>query len=68
MRWPWDRDMREARDAADRAEADRDEATQQRVEAEQIYAHAEKVRESVRNQLVRNGFADALRVAFGGVR
>ena len=66
MRWWWQRELDEARERADRAEREQGAATRRRQEAERVDAHAKSLEDGLRRELARNGFAEALRAAFGG--
>lgn len=61
----WRREIAAARESADRAEESRDRAVERRDEAEQVNNRAQRLEKEMRPALVRNGFAEALRIAFG---
>lgn len=67
MKWWWQRDLAEARQQADQAEKETEIAVKRRAEAEKFDKHAQQVEAGLRRELVANGFADALRAAFGGL-
>ncbi|GAC70713.1 DUF7620 family protein [Gordonia soli] len=67
MKFWWQREIAEARVRADRMEQKADAARDRREEAERADARAQKVGDSLRKDLVKNGFAEAMRAAFGGV-
>lgn len=63
----WRREIDEARESADQAERQQQFAESTAKVADAAVARAKKVGGQLRNELVQNGFADALRTAFGGV-
>ncbi|AFA72327.1 hypothetical protein GPOL_c12720 [Gordonia polyisoprenivorans VH2] len=67
MKWWWQRDIEEARARADRAEREREAAERRNLEADRLREHAKEVEDDLHKELVRNGFAEALKDAFGGV-
>lgn len=68
MRPWWRREIDEARQSADHAERQQQQAIESTAAAaDAAVARAKKVGSQLRDELVQNGFADALRSAFGGV-
>lgn len=63
----WRREIDAARASADRAEGQQRDAVRRRQMAESADERAKKVEQTLRNELSRNGFAEALRAAFGGI-
>lgn len=66
MKWPWQHEIEQARAQADEFEAERDKASLRSEQAETADRRATEVNVGLQNELLRNGFADALRMAFGG--
>ncbi|AMU76499.1 hypothetical protein MA5S0422_4052 [Mycobacteroides abscessus 5S-0422] len=66
MTW-WQREIATARERADRAEQEQENAVQRRKEAERIDERARKAETALRKELQLNGFTEALRkVLIGG--
>lgn len=66
MRAPWwRREIDQARASADDAEQAQRDAEAFSAVAHQANKRAQKVGKQLRNELMANGFADALRAAFG---
>lgn len=65
MNWWWRKEIDVARERADRAEQERLRAVLRRRAAERADSRIEKVGEELRRDIVRNGYAEALRKAFG---
>ena len=68
MKLWWRKAIQEARARADRSERSLHESAIRREEAERLDARARRVEDSLHAELLQNGFADALRAAFGGAR
>ena len=68
MKLWWRKAIQEARARADRSERSLQESAIRREEAERLDARARRVEDSLHAELLQNGFADALRAAFGGAR
>ncbi|QCG77606.1 hypothetical protein HOV42_gp23 [Gordonia phage Fairfaxidum] len=68
MKLWWQKEIREARARADESERSLRESAIRREEAEQLDARARRVEDTLHRELLQNGFADALRAAFGGAR
>lgn len=68
MTWWWQREIAEARASADRAEQQVNPSSVWRAEAERVDERAKKLEDGLRMELNVNGFADALRMAFGGLQ
>ncbi len=68
MKCWWQRELAEARARADRAERELPNSSAQRAEAERVDEYAKHLEEDLRRELAKNGFADALRAAFGSTR
>lgn len=68
MKLWWRREIDEARESADQAERQQQFAAESTARmADAAVERAKKVGSQLRNELVQNGFAEALRTAFGGV-
>lgn len=65
MKLWWRAEIKRAKDNADRAEQEQARAVLRRKAAEQADNRIKKVEIELRRELVRNGFAEALRSAFG---
>lgn len=63
----WRKEIDKARASADLAEQQQQYAVRRRQLAESADVRAKEVEKQLRNELSRNGFADALRAAFGGI-
>ncbi|WAC54972.1 DUF7620 family protein [Gordonia sp. SL306] len=68
MKLWWRRELQIARERADAAELRQHQSTVRRYEAERVDRRARELEDSLNQELLRNGFADALRAAFGGVQ
>ena len=68
MKLWWQKEIREARARADESVRSLRESSIRREEAERLDARARQVEDSLHRELLQNGFADALRAAFGGAR
>lgn len=68
MKLWWHKEIREARERADASERSLRESAIRRDEADRLDARARRVEDSLHAELLQNGFADALRAAFGGAR
>lgn len=68
MKLWWQKAIQDARARADRSERSLQESAIRREEAERLDARARRVEDSLHAELLKNGFADALRAAFGGAR
>lgn len=68
MKLWWQKEIRDARARADESERSLRESAIRREEAERLDARARRVEDTLHRELLQNGFADALRAAFGGVR
>ncbi|MCV7354517.1 DUF7620 family protein [Mycolicibacterium fluoranthenivorans] len=68
MKLWWRREIDEARESADQAERQQQFAAESTARmADAAVERAKKVGSQLRDELVQNGFAEALRTAFGGV-
>lgn len=68
MKLWWRKEIQEAHARAAESERSLRESSIRREEAERWDARARRVEDSLHAELLQNGFADALRAAFGGVR
>ncbi|MDT0223456.1 hypothetical protein [Gordonia sp. AC31] len=68
MKLWWQKEIRDARARADESERSLRESAIRREEAERLNSRARRVEGTLHRELLQNGFADALRAAFGGVR
>ena len=66
MKLWWQKEIRDARARANESERSLRESAIRREEAERLDARARRVEDSLHRELLQNGFADALRAAFGG--
>ena len=65
MKLWWRRDIEEAKARADQAEQDRDIAEIRSADADRLREHAIEVGDGLNRELIRNGFSEAVRAAFG---
>lgn len=68
MRLWWRKEIEDARKRADEGVRLHHEAVERRERAEALDRRAQEVEDSLHQELIRNGFADALRAAFGGIQ
>lgn len=68
MRWPWSKELDEARSQAREAAEEYAYSTQHRIDAEQEKQAATKVTRALRHQLDRNGWTELLQKSMGGSR
>ncbi|NKR90539.1 DUF7620 family protein [Prescottella equi] len=66
MKWPWSKDVDDARRQAQEAAAQHAHAEQQRLEAKVQSEDAKKVARVLRRELERNGYTEKLIESWGG--
>lgn len=66
MRWPWSKQVDEAREQAVQAAEATAQARQQAEEVEHELQEAKRLARSIKHELEQNGWTELLRQAWGG--